>query len=279
MDNKRGPKTRHLNSDELNELKEIIQRIFTQDELDGLSDRLRNPKQEDWTFDELEKLRVGEADYDEKHYCASALRAYPDYGLSIQERLLLALIDAHPTHEAGASEERKRQAREDRLRQAMAAVFGCPSTGGRHSSLRPDDDFARGWISDQLCRRAFQKIQHEKYPDEPKWQSDFVPESPGGLAWSKFKISSLARVAVLKFYGLDSKTPEGIQIWERIRKVPTAPEDESSPKFLDWLYEDHRVDWAVEQARDNKLLAALELLRQIGVSSVPNLPHGSPRDE
>lgn len=62
MDKESGPKTRHLNSEELKELKVLIQRIFTQDELDGLGDRLRKPKKEDWTFDELEKLRVGEAE-------------------------------------------------------------------------------------------------------------------------------------------------------------------------------------------------------------------------
>lgn len=227
---------------------------------------------------ETEMTDQEDDDYEERYWVA-ALRAYPEYGLSIQQRLLLALIDAHPTVAPDASEERKQEAREDRLRKAMQIVFGLPKRDGRDSSLRPIDDIARGWISDQLRRRAFQQIQHEMLPEEPRWKPDFTPDSPGGLRWSEFGPSALAKAAVVRFYGLDPDSPEGNQVWERIRKVSAAPKDKSSPEFFGWFHEDMRVDWALEQVRDKKLSRALELLQQVGVNSVPNLPHGSPRDE
>jgi hypothetical protein len=176
----------------------------------------------------------------------------PQVRRSFEDRLLLAILDGHPTCDREDSEARKEEERERRLKSAKNALFGTQENLlGRqeHVDLR-----ALRWMGAEYYRdKAFESMRRLS-PQEPKWQGHKTRS-----------IRALAEDAAKKFYPNIAG-----DVSERLRK--------KFSKEREYWLEVARIHDDVPETIETSLLdRILELLKQGGVSCVPNWPSGEPR--
>ena len=164
-------------------------------------------------------------------------------GRSFEERLLLALIDAHPDWSATDSEARKSLARETRLRAAMQAIFLRADEG---RSEHPDEPALR-WMGSEYYRdKAVESMRRL----QPGYGGNHCIRS----------IRKLAEQAAAKFQPLSSA--------ESLRKKFSVEKE-----F--WLAVEQVHDHVPEALETNLLNQIIKILRRVGVEAVENLPDGT----
>jgi hypothetical protein len=178
----------------------------------------------------------------------------PAVGRRVCERLLLSLIDAHPSWPETASRKEVCAERERRLKAGLQEVFNEYSAITGEQAI--NDDYVLWWMA------------HQRYCDLVEQSSEKFKAPAAGGKKRKNKPSKLrsdrflAKEAAQKFYGSESP-------FERLRK--------KWDKQGEWWLEMEKYHDYVVEAVETKILAEIwRCLRRARVTTIPNDIYGAP---